>query len=331
MVPLHAQTAPTIPASSRSCARSCTRPAPDFDTAEVLRATLARLHHHRRHDSTNLRVALADIARRHRHRDRQRRHRRHRYAHAHRAAAVRRPGDRARRPRTTSRQARSRIMTRRPPRTSPDGVDRRGDRRGQRQRRPTRRVTSPDLSPISGRWRRGLAPASSTDITVFAAGEVARVEGPTFTPGDAETGLALRVRAVYKDANGVLEEVFSAPTAPVENVNDPATGAPTISDTTPTQDRLLTASTDLIADPDGTDDCGGCLPSSGSRPPPRLGRSRNYRSDGADVHATRRPGPRRPARAGNLHRRRRHDRDLGLGPNRRGRHSPDSETPAPIR
>ena len=81
--------------------------------------------------------------------------------------------------------------------------------------------------------------------------KLARVEGPTFTPGDAEVGLALRVRAVYQDANGVLEEVFSAPTAPVENVNDPATGAPTIDDTTPTQDRLLTASTDLIADADG--------------------------------------------------------------------------------
>ena len=48
-------------------------------------------------------------------------------------------------------------------------------------------------------------------LSDFAAGEVARVDGPTFTPTDAEVGLALRVRAVYKDANGVLEEVFSAP------------------------------------------------------------------------------------------------------------------------
>ena len=85
----------------------------------------------------------------------------------------------------------------------------------------------------------------------LAAGEIARVEGTTFTPGDAEVGLRLRVRAVYKDANGVLEEVFSAPTAPVANVNDAPTGRPTISDTTPTQDRPLTASTTSIADADG--------------------------------------------------------------------------------
>jgi hypothetical protein len=46
---------------------------------------------------------------------------------------------------------------------------------------------------------------------VFAAGEVSRVEGKTFTPGDAEVGLVLRVRAVYKDANGVLEGRCSPP------------------------------------------------------------------------------------------------------------------------
>jgi Ca2+-binding RTX toxin-like protein len=53
------------------------------------------------------------------------------------------------------------------------------------------------------------------DITVFGAGESARAEGPTFTPGEDEVGLALRVRAVYKDANGVLEEAFPASTGPV--------------------------------------------------------------------------------------------------------------------
>jgi hypothetical protein len=35
-----------------------------------------------------------------------------------------------------------------------------------------------------------------------------RATGTTFTPGDAEAGLRLRVRAVYQDANGVLETVF---------------------------------------------------------------------------------------------------------------------------
>ena len=80
-----------------------------------------------------------------------------------------------------------------------------------------------------------------------------RATGTTFTPGDAEVGLALRVKAVYQDANGVLETVFSAPTALVENVNDAPTGAPTISDATPTEGRALTVDTNTIIDPDGTD------------------------------------------------------------------------------
>ncbi len=50
-------------------------------------------------------------------------------------------------------------------------------------------------------------------------------------------GLRLRVRAVYQDQNGVLEEVFSAPTAAVANVNDAPVGVPAISDATPTEDR----------------------------------------------------------------------------------------------
>ena len=66
----------------------------------------------------------------------------------------------------------------------------------------------------------------------FRRGEIARIEGTTYTPVDADVGLLLRVRAVYQDANGVLEEVYSAPTQAVANVNDAATGAPTISDTT---------------------------------------------------------------------------------------------------
>ena len=46
--------------------------------------------------------------------------------------------------------------------------------------------------------------------------------------------------------------MFSAPTAPVANVNDAPTGAPTLSDTTPTEGRALTVDTDTIVDSDGT-------------------------------------------------------------------------------
>jgi hypothetical protein len=87
-------------------------------------------------------------------------------------------------------------------------------------------------------------------MTVFAAGEVARIEGATFRPGDAQVGTALRIRAVYKDANGVLEEVFSAPIAPVINVNDPPVGALLVSDTTPTETLAISA-VNAFTDADG--------------------------------------------------------------------------------
>jgi Ca2+-binding RTX toxin-like protein len=123
---------------------------------------------------------------------------------------------------------------------------------------PTGAITG----PVSYFWQADLNPGSGIfeDITFFAAGEISRVEGTSFTPTepfvggvnvDSLVGLSLRVRAVYKDGNGVLEEVFSAPTAPVANVNDLPTGLPTISDPTPTEGRQLTASTLSIADADG--------------------------------------------------------------------------------
>ena len=71
-----------------------------------------------------------------------------------------------------------------------------------------------------------------------AAGDAAAT-GPTFTPGDDEVGLRLRVRAVYEDANGVLEEVFSTPTAAVANVNDALTNHRYWFDTRPDENAAL--------------------------------------------------------------------------------------------
>ncbi|HEU4377500.1 MAG TPA: peroxidase family protein [Hyphomicrobiaceae bacterium] len=85
----------------------------------------------------------------------------------------------------------------------------------------------------------------------FAAGEVARVYGATFTPTAAEAGLRLRVRAIYQDQNGALEQVFSAPTGPVDNINDPATGVVFLSSTTPTEGLAIAAFTTGIQDLDG--------------------------------------------------------------------------------
>ncbi len=105
--------------------------------------------------------------------------------------------------------------------------------------------------PVSYFWQEDLGTGVFTDILLFGAGEAARATGLTFTPTEDQVGSLLRVRAVYKDANGVLEQVFSAPTAAVANVDNAPVGLPTISDLTPTEGSLLTASTAGISDADG--------------------------------------------------------------------------------
>ena len=80
-----------------------------------------------------------------------------------------------------------------------------------------------------------------TDILRDNGVTLAPVTGTSFQPTDEEVGFALRVRAVYKDANGVIEQVFSAATALVAGVNDAPVGAVLISDTTPTEGQALVA------------------------------------------------------------------------------------------
>ena len=124
-------------------------------------------------------------------------------------------------------------------------------------------VTDPDntlsvpagaiTGPVVYYWQVELDPGSGIfeDLIGVIAGEDAPITGPSFRPGDDEVGLRLRVRAVYQDQNGVFEEVFSAPTAAVANLNDAPVGLPVVSDLTPTQDRELTALTAGITDADG--------------------------------------------------------------------------------
>ena len=109
--------------------------------------------------------------------------------------------------------------------------------------------------PVSYFWQIEEDPGTGRFADIILenlGGEGGHASGTSFTPGDAEVGLRLRVRAVYKDADGVLETVFSAPTAAVASVNDPASGLPVISDPNPTEGQTLTALTNLIFDPDGT-------------------------------------------------------------------------------
>ena len=114
---------------------------------------------------------------------------------------------------------------------------------------PTGAITG----PVSYFWQFEARPDSGIFENILfedapgSGGEARRATGTTFMPGDAQVGLRLRVMAVYQDANGVLEEVFSDPTAPV---NDPPVGTVLISDTTPTEGQVLNA-TNAFTDVNG--------------------------------------------------------------------------------
>ncbi|HEX8029062.1 MAG TPA: cadherin domain-containing protein, partial [Vicinamibacterales bacterium] len=107
---------------------------------------------------------------------------------------------------------------------------------------PTGAITG----PVSYFWQADLGKGFQ-DITVFAAGEVARIEGLTFTVTEDLAGVPLRVRAVYIDGHGVLEQVFSDATAPVEvNVAPVITsgaGAATAAFSTPENSTAVTTVT----------------------------------------------------------------------------------------
>ncbi|AOF85245.1 hemolysin-type calcium-binding repeat family protein [Hydrogenophaga sp. RAC07] len=112
---------------------------------------------------------------------------------------------------------------------------------------PTGAITG----PVTYVWQAEVRPGIFEDILIpNAGGEVARATGPTFTPSGFEVGLALRVHAIYKDANDVLENVYSAATAPVESNNNLAAGQVLVSDVTPTETQTLQA-INQITDLDG--------------------------------------------------------------------------------
>ncbi|MDH1561110.1 heme peroxidase [Pseudomonas chengduensis] len=89
-------------------------------------------------------------------------------------------------------------------------------------------------------------------VTENIGGEAARATGPNFTVTPELEGLALRVKAIYKDAHGVLETVFSAPTSLVEagDPNDLPVGSVLISNMAPTLGQPLTA-INAFTDADG--------------------------------------------------------------------------------
>jgi hypothetical protein len=106
----------------------------------------------------------------------------------------------------------------------------------------TQTLADPDgLGALTLQWQ------SSTDAVTWR--DVAGATGTVFTPGEEQVGQFLRVRASYTDGRGTAEAVNSGPTAPVTNVNDPPTGAVTITGTA-RQGLPLSASASL-ADADG--------------------------------------------------------------------------------
>ncbi|MFN5195396.1 MAG: choice-of-anchor L domain-containing protein, partial [Cyanobacteriota bacterium] len=57
---------------------------------------------------------------------------------------------------------------------------------------------------------------------------IAGASGFSFTPGQAQVGRLIRARISYSDGLGYAEATESLPTAPVANINDPATGTVTV-------------------------------------------------------------------------------------------------------
>ncbi|MFZ6049904.1 peroxidase family protein [Pseudomonas sp. CR3202] len=121
-------------------------------------------------------------------------------------------------------------------------------------------VTDPDNlgAPITGAvayyWQVLDGDGTFVDIeTLNAGGDNDVVSGPTFRVTPDLVGSVLRLKAIYKDLRGVLETVFSAPTAAVSatQANDAPSGTLSISDTSPSRGQVLTANNAII-DPDGT-------------------------------------------------------------------------------
>ncbi|MEB3352232.1 MAG: cadherin-like domain-containing protein, partial [Cyanobacteriota bacterium] len=82
---------------------------------------------------------------------------------------------------------------------------------------------------------------------------IAGAAGVSFTPGQAQVGRVIRARISYLDGLQYAEATESLPTAPVANINDPASGTVTINGLSAggaSQGQLLSTSAALV-DPDG--------------------------------------------------------------------------------
>ena len=97
------------------------------------------------------------------------------------------------------------------------------------------------LGNVGYRWQSSADGSQWTDI--------AGASGSSFTPGESQVGLKLRVLAGWTDGHGTVESVTSAASTAVANVNDLPTGTVKLAGTAE-QGQLLSASNQL-ADADG--------------------------------------------------------------------------------
>ena len=80
--------------------------------------------------------------------------------------------------------------------------------------------------------------------------DVAGATASTYALGDADVGAVMRVRVAYVDGHGMAEQLTSASTSPVANVNDAPAGVPGVTGTA-TEDQTLAVDTTAIGDADG--------------------------------------------------------------------------------
>ncbi|MBD1205160.1 MAG: heme peroxidase, partial [Rhodobacteraceae bacterium] len=99
------------------------------------------------------------------------------------------------------------------------------------------------LGAFSYQWQ------SSTNGVDWA--NIPGANAATYQPGQALVGASLRLEVSFVDGLGFTEVLYSTPTAPVVDSNVAPTGAPVISDTTPTENQVLTANVTSIADANG--------------------------------------------------------------------------------
>ena len=110
------------------------------------------------------------------------------------------------------------------------------------------------LGAFGYQWQRGVTDDKGTADTADDSVSWTAIVGETaatYTLAQADVGHRVRVVVGFTDGQGTAEELTSAASGPVADVNDAPTGLPGITGTVVAQGQELTADTSAIADADG--------------------------------------------------------------------------------